>query len=106
MNSVYLIPANTKRGKLLLGLFREIDLLIFAVGLLTTFLLVAILPLDSTLMMVISVAPALICSLLVAPVPYYHNVMIIIIETYQFLTNRQKFIWKGWCYKNETTDEK
>ena len=102
----YLIPANTKRGKLIFGLFREIDLIIFVTGVVITFILMLSLPMENTTLAIIAIAPALICSLLVAPVPYYHNVMTVIIETYQFLTDRQKFIWRGWCFTNGKDQEK
>lgn len=98
MNGNYLIPANTKRGQLIFGLFREIDLIIFGVGVTISFILMLILPLENTVMAVIAVAPALVCSLLVAPVPYYHNVMMFLVDLYTFLTERQKFVWKGWCF--------
>lgn len=102
----YLIPANTKRGKLIFGLFREIDLIIFGVGLVVTFILLAILPLDQTVMAVLALAPALLCSLLVAPVPHYHNVMCLLADMYEFFTERQRFVWKGWCFVYDTTKEK
>ena len=102
----YLIPANTKRGKLIFGLFREIDLIIFVTGVVITFILMLSLPMENTTLAIIAITPALICSLLVAPVPYYHNVMTVIIETYQFLTDRQKFIWRGWCFTNGKDQEK
>ena len=100
MINEYLIPANTKRGQLILGLFRPFDLYLFGVGILVTFLLIAFLPLTSTTVTLFCVSPAIITGFLVVPVPYYHNMLTIIIEGYEFLTNRQKYRWKGWCYKN------
>ena len=96
----YLIPANTKRGQLILGLFRPFDLYLFGAGVLVTFLLLAFLPLTSTTVTILCISPALITGFLVMPVPHYHNMMTIIIEGYEFLTNRQRYKWKGWCYKN------
>ncbi len=100
MYNDYLIPANTKRGQLILGLFRPFDLYLFGGGVLVTFLLLAFLPLTSTLVTVLCVCPAFITAFLVMPVPYYHNMLTIIVEGYEFLTNRQKYRWKGWCYRN------
>ena len=94
----YLIPANTKRGQLIFGLFREIDLIIFLSGAVLSFILMLAIPLENTVMALLAVAPVLTCSFLVAPVPYYHNVMTLLIELYHFFTDRQKFIWKGWCF--------
>ena len=100
MYDQYLIPANTKRGQLILGLFRPFDLYLFGAGILITFLLIAFLPLTSTTVTLLCVSPAIITGFLVVPVPYYHNMLTIIIEGYEFLTNRQRYRWKGWCYKN------
>ena len=100
MYNNYLIPANTKRGKLILGLFRPFDLALFGSGILVTVLLLAFLPLNSTAVTILLLSPAFICAFLVMPVPYYHNMLNIITELYEFLTNRQTYRWKGWCWKS------
>ena len=100
MNNQYLIPANTKRGKLILGWFRPFDLMLLGCGVLITVLLLAFLPLTSTLVTILVLAPALITAFLVMPVPYYHNMLNIIVELYEYLTNRQTYRWKGWCWKD------
>ena len=99
MYEQYLIPANTKRGQLILGIFRPMDLALFGSGILITVLLLAFLPLTSTLVTLLILSPALVTGFLVMPVPYYHNMLNIIIELYEFVTNRQTYRWKGWCYK-------
>ncbi len=96
----YLIPANTKRGQLILGLFRPFDLILFGTGVLITVILLAIVPLDSTLVTILVLSPGIVCGFLVLPVPNYHNILNIIVELYEFLTNRQTYRWRGWCYKN------
>ena len=93
----YLIPANTKQGKLILGLFRPFDLILFSCGVLVSLLLLLTMPVSSTAMTILSLAPGLICAFLVMPVPYYHNMLNIIIELYEFVTNRQTYRWRGWC---------
>lgn len=93
----YLIPANANRGKLIFGIFRKEDLILFGCGIGITLLLIMILPMTSTLITVIILAPAAISALLVAPVPYYHNVLNVIKELLEFINNRQKYIWRGWC---------
>lgn len=98
MNS-YLIPANTKSGQLILGIFRKSDLIILVSGVLTTIAILAFIPITSTLGTILTLSPGIICGILVTPVPYYHNVLNIIIEVYEFLTSRQTYRWKGWCYK-------
>ena len=100
MYNRYLIPANTKKGKLILGLFRPFDLALFSSGVLVSVLLLAILPLVSTGVTILLLSPAFICAFLVMPVPYYHNMLNIIVELYEYLTNRQTYRWKGWCWKN------
>lgn len=96
----YLIPANTKKGQLILGLFRPFDLGLFCGGVLVTIILLAFLPLSSTAVTILILSPALVTGFLVMPVPYYHNMLNIIIEMYEFFTNRQTYRWKGWCYKS------
>lgn len=95
----YLIPANTKSGRLILGIFRPFDLILFCTGVLITVTLLAIMPLSSPIITILILSPALICGFLVLPVPYYHNMLTIIIELYEFVTNRQTYRWRGWCYK-------
>ncbi len=102
MNNNYLIPANTKRGQLIFGLFYPIDLIIFLVGLGVTFLLVTILPMEITWVAILAISPGIVCSLLVAPVAYYHNVRQLLIEIYQYFTKRNRYVWKGWCYLDES----
>ena len=96
----YLIPANTKRGTLIFGLFRPIDLGIFGTGVIVSLLAILICQnmLSSTIITVMCIAPALISGILVATVPYYHNVLNVLVEGYEFITTRQKLVWKGWCY--------
>ena len=40
----------------------------------------------SNFITIILLCPAFICAFLVMPVPYYHNMMIIVVEAYEFLT--------------------
>lgn len=106
MDGTYLIPANTSRGKLIFGLFRPIDLTIFLTGLTITFILLMILPLDRIAVAIIAILPALVCALLVAPIPHYHNVLTLLVEIYDYFSGQQKYIWKGWCFMYESKDEK
>ena len=100
MYDQYLIPANTKRGQLILGWFRPFDLALFGCGILVTLILLAFIQLDNTLGVILELSPAIITGFLVMPVPYYHNMLNIIVEAYEFLTHRQTYRWKGWCYRN------
>ena len=102
MDQSYLIPANTKKGQLIFGLFTPLDLIIFGSGLFVTLFLVMVLPMDKTWIAILSVTPGIICALLVAPVAHYHNVRQLIIEIYQYFTKRNRFVWKGWCFLDES----
>lgn len=102
MDGNYLIPANTKRGQLILGLFMPIDLILFGSGLFITLILVMILPMDITWVAVLSIMPGIITGLLVLPVAYYHNVRQLIVEIYKYFTNRNRYVWKGWCFIDES----
>ena len=93
----YLIPANTKRGELIFGLFRPFDLILLLTGVGITLLLLLLVDLTSTLTVAFVLAPGVICAFLVMPIPYYHNMLIVITEAIEFLTHRQKYVWKGWC---------
>ena len=93
----YLIPANTKNGQLILGIFRPFDLILFSVGVLMTIILLAFLPQEDTTVTILSLCPAVVCAFLVMPIPNYHNMLTIIIELYEFVTTRQTYRWRGWC---------
>jgi len=100
VNGEYLIPANTKSGRLIFGWFRPFDLALLGSGILITFVLLAFVPMYSAWMVILILAPALITAFLVMPVPYYHNMLNIIVELYEYLTNRQTYRWKGWCWRD------
>jgi len=102
VNENYLIPANTKKGQLILGLFLPIDLIIFGSGLTITMLLVMILPMETTWIAIMAIMPGLVTGALVLPVAYYHNVRQLIVEIYQYFTKRNRYTWKGWCFIDES----
>ena len=89
MDSMYLIPANSKKSMLLFGLFTKIDLALFLIGIGTSLLLLMVLPIQNILMAIIALAPGLVCSFLVFPVPNYHNIRTIISLAWEFYTTRQ-----------------
>ena len=94
----YLIPANSKKSMLIFGLFTWIDLIIFGVGVGISLILMAFLDLSNLTIAALALSPGLIASTLVFPIPNYHNVLTFIKSAYDFYTNRQRFIWKGWCF--------
>ena len=97
MNNRYLIPANTKRSMLILGLFNKIDLVIFLVGVALTIMLMLIVGSDTPLAIGVNLAPLIICTIMVAPVPNHRNVWNFTVNVYTFFANQRKYRWRGWC---------
>lgn len=103
MDGNYLIPANANRGKLILGYFRPIDFIIFGIGVLTTFVLLCFFQneMSNTWIAIATLIPAGICTLLVIPIPYQHNVLVVLQAIYNYyFVNQQRYKWRGWCYKD------
>ena len=82
--NMFLIPANSKKSALILGLFKPVDLVILGIGVLISFILLLALPIEQMTYTIIVLTPGVFCAFLVFPVAYY-----------------QKFVWKGWCYIDE-----
>ena len=101
----YLIPANTKKGSLILGIFRPFDLILFGIGVFMTIILLVIMPRVETMQVVLVMLPAAIATFLILPIPNYHNMLTIILEAYAFFTSRQRYIWKGWCVTDGKEDK-
>ena len=74
MNNNYLIPANAKKGTLIFNVFRPFDLILFGGGMGLSLIILAIIPTSNIVMVLLACLPGVICSLLVVPLPYYHNV--------------------------------
>ncbi len=105
MNNKYLIPANTKRGQLILSIFRPIDLGIFVTGILITFIILIFMGTTSSgdiVSTTLSLLPGLIGAALVIPLPNYHNFLVAIQEVIHFYTNNRSYRWRGWCAEYES----
>ena len=101
----YLIPANAKKSLLILGFFTPLDLIVFGIGATFTIIMLMVIQNSNLTTMIFIVLPLLISSLLVMPVPYYHNVMQLIINIFTFFSSKRKYRWKGWCtscYEEQT----
>ena len=96
----YLIPANSKKSELYFGVFNTFDLILFASGVGITIILMMAITTNEFWVMVMILIPALIVSFLVFPVPYYHNVLQLIINIYTFFAKPRIYKWGGWNYKN------
>ncbi len=101
----YLIPANSKKGQLMFGIFRPIDLAILICGGVITFVMLFVVPGQSISALVMKLLPLTICVLLIVPVPYYHNVLVFIEEVIIYLMEQKQFSWKGWCARSEYGSE-
>ena len=103
MDGNYLIPANSKKSRLLFSLFTWFDLAMFGLGVTITLILLMFVPLQSTIVTIIVLAPGLVTGFLVMPVPNYHNVLTFIQELINFYTERRQFEWEGWCIRRGTS---
>ena len=89
-DGTYLIPANSKKGELIFGFLRPIDLGILSIGLAATIILAVMVPLDNTVMLIMALLPLITAVLLIAPIPNHHNVLVMIITIIQFFSNFHK----------------
>lgn len=101
MEDNFLIPANSKKSVLILGFFTPIDLVIFLLGLTFSIIMLILIQTSVLLVMLMIISPALISAFLIMPVPYYHNILQLITNIFDFYTNRRRLYWKGWCASNE-----
>lgn len=101
-NNGYLVPANTKRATLILGMLRlKPDAIIAGTG--TAVSIIALMATSTVGLWatIVSLLPMLICVFLVLPVPNYHNTLCVIQSILDFYNRRKKYIWRGWCMKYE-----
>lgn len=99
--NMYLIPTNTKNGKLIFSLFTKFDLILLVSGLATSVLALLIFSPNSFQGLVTCLVPGLICAALVVPVPNYHNIFTVVKELVEFFYHRRNYKWEGWCSKDE-----
>ena len=102
INGGYLIPANTKRGQLIFGMFTPPDLILFGCGVATSLILLLILGADESLRAIISLMPGLICGFLVMPVPNYRNVITFFVSMINFYNSQRIYKWRGWCFYEQS----
>jgi len=103
---MYLIPANTKSGALILNVFKPFDLILLGSGIAVTVILLSIIPTTNIVFTLMVLLPAVICAFLVLPIPNYHNVLTVLTGAFYFFSERRKFIWKGWCIYGEEAGKK
>ena len=81
-NNNYLIPANSKKSMLILGLFNTTDLVIFATGIIVSFVLMLSIQTNDIKTALLILTPALVCTFLIVPLPNQHNVRTFIKNVY------------------------
>lgn len=102
-----LVPANTKKSLLIFGMFRPLpDLLILGGGVGLTIFLLLFFGNANTWILIGCCIPMLLAVALVLPIPNYHNTLCAIQSILDFYNGRRKFIWKGWCMRDEYKDSK
>lgn len=101
----YLIPANSKKSRLIFGLFRWIDLGVLGTGILISLLMLFIVEGDTLVKMFIKFFPILLSIFLVFPIPYYHNVMEFIKDMIKYYSSPRRYYWRGWCARYDIGDE-
>ena len=102
--NMFIIPANSKSGKLLFNIFRPFDLILASVGLVVSVILILVVAPKSLLSAIICFLPGLVCVFLVVPIPNYHNVLVVIQEAIQFFSNRRNYKWEGWSVKKDESE--
>ena len=96
----FLIPANSKKSMLKLGLFNWFDITVLSIGIIITMILLFVIKDANMGQLILMLSPALIAVLMVMPVPPYHNVMTLLGNIVRFYTGIKKYYWRGWCVKN------
>ena len=102
----YLIPANSKKSLLIMGMFKSSDLWILGIGICVSLVLMFGIEGDSIPILVIKLLPIALSVILVLPIPYYHNVITYIIEFITYVQSQKEYKWRGWCAYREFGDRK
>lgn len=96
----YLIPANSKRSMLILGLFAPIDIVILSIGGTLTLILLLAINAETIKDVLTILTPLLVSCAMVAPVPNHRNVWNLTANIYNYFSNRRTYYWRGWCVIN------
>lgn len=93
----YLIPANSKRSMMILGMFTPVDLTIFGIGAGITALLMMFINPETVSDVVVILTPLIFSSVMVLPVPNHRNIWQLTANIYKYFSNRRTYYWRGWC---------
>ncbi|MBE6140037.1 MAG: hypothetical protein E7172_00630 [Firmicutes bacterium] len=100
----YLIPANAKKSRLILGFFTPIDLILFGSGCSITILMLIIMQNATFGQLIVILMPAVITGFLVMPVRHYHNILQLLTNIVMFYSGRRRYYWKGWCISDDARE--
>lgn len=98
----YLVPANSKKSKLIVGFFTPKDLVVCLIGGLLTLTMLVVFKDPPFWLMILSILPLATAAALVFPIPNYHNVMQLLTNIFNYMVGRKKYYWKGWCVRYDT----
>jgi len=99
--NIYIIPANSKSGKLIFSLFTPFDLILVTSGLIISILSLLIFGVSSIQGLIFCLLPGIICVALVIPIPNYHNTYTVLKELIEFFYKRRNYKWEGWRVSDE-----
>ena len=99
--NMFLIPANSKNGKLIFSLFTKFDLILVLTGFVVTILMLLVISPASFQMLITCMTPLLVTATLVIPIPNYHNIYTVLKEIIEFFYKRRNYKWEGWCSRDE-----
>jgi len=93
----YLIPANSKKSMLILGIFNTADLIVFSIGVTVSVFLLITVKTSDIWKLLLMISPGLFSALMIMPIPPYHNVMTLTGNILRYYTGIKKYYWRGWC---------
>ena len=99
--NLFIIPANSKSGKLIFSLFTPFDLILLSSGLVVTILSIMIFGITSFQGLILCLLPGLVCTALVIPIPNYHNTYTVLKDLIEFFYKRRNYKWEGWRVSDE-----
>lgn len=99
--NLYIIPANSKSGKLIFSLFTPFDLILLISGLVVSILSILLFAPSSLTGFLIALLPGIVCVALVIPIPNYHNTFTVLRELIEFFYKRRNYKWEGWRASDE-----
>ena len=95
-----------QKESLIFNIFRKIDLIVFLGGVIITLILLIIGTSGNIWELILKLIPALIGTVLVMPIPNYHNTLCMIQNMLSNNTENDKLLKKGRCSYEKFNDNK